>query len=70
LLLLFLLIVVMSELEHTPSPTSTLSSKDSITFAILGFLSRLSLATLQWLGLVIGSMAAWFPHGPCMGYSA
>ena len=54
----------MSELENTPSPTSALSSKDSITLAILGFFSRLSLSTLQWLGLMIGSIAAWFPHGP------
>ena len=43
---------------------ATLSTKDSITLAILGFLSHLRLATLQWLGLIIGSMAAWFPHGP------
>ncbi|MBK8327237.1 MAG: lysophospholipid acyltransferase family protein [Moraxellaceae bacterium] len=54
----------MSEFENTPSPTSALSSKDSITLAILGFFSRLSLSTLQWLGLMIGSIAAWFPHGP------
>lgn len=52
----------MSELENSPSPK--LSSKDSFTLSILRFFSRLSLPTLQWLGLLIGSMAAWFPHGP------
>ena len=52
----------MSELENSPSPK--LSSKDNFTLSILRFFSRLSLPTLQWLGLLIGSMAAWFPHGP------
>ena len=52
----------MSELENNPSPK--LSSKDNFTLSILRFFSRLSLPTLQWLGLLIGSMAAWFPHGP------
>lgn len=58
------MIVFMSEFKHPPLPTSTLSFKDSVTLAMLGFFSHLRLTTLQWLGLMIGSIAAWFPHGP------
>lgn len=52
----------MSDTQSTTP--QTLSSKDSFLLSVLGFFSRLSLSTLQWLGLIIGSMAAWFPHGP------
>ncbi len=52
----------MSDLQSATS--QQLSSKDSFLLSILGFFSRLSLSTLQWLGLIIGSIAAWFPHGP------
>lgn len=46
------------------APSHKLSTQDSFLLAILGFFSRLSLPALQWLGLIIGSIAAWFPHGP------
>ena len=52
----------MSDLHVTT--TKQLSQKDSFLLSVLGFFSRLSLSTLQWLGLLIGSIAAWFPHGP------
>lgn len=44
--------------------TLPFSTKDRLSLKILGFFSRLSLSTLQYLGLLIGSIAAWFPHGP------
>ncbi len=44
--------------------TTLLAGKDSFTLSVLNFFSRLSLASLQWLGLIIGTIAAWFPHGP------
>lgn len=46
------------------APSHKLSTQDSFLLAILGFFSRLSVPALQWLGLIIGSIAAWFPHGP------
>lgn len=52
----------MSDIQSTPP--HPLSSKDSFLLSVLGFFSRLSLSFLQWLGLIIGSIAAWFPHGP------
>lgn len=52
----------MSDIQSTTP--QTLSSKDSFLLSVLGFFSRLSLSSLQWLGLIIGSIAAWFPHGP------
>lgn len=52
----------MSDIQSTT--TQQLSSKDSFLLSVLGFFSRLSLSFLQWLGLIIGSIAAWFPHGP------
>ncbi len=54
----------MSVPELQTENTLPLSVKDRVTLKILGFFSRLSLATLQYLGLMIGSMASWFPHGP------
>ena len=54
----------MSAPELQTENTLPLSTKDRLSLKILGFFSRLSLSTLQYLGLLIGSIAAWFPHGP------
>lgn len=54
----------MSAPELQTENTLPLSTKDRLSLKILGFFSRLSLPTLQYLGLLIGSIAAWFPHGP------
>ena len=54
----------MSAPELQTENTLPFSTKDRLSLKILGFFSRLSLSTLQYLGLLIGSIAAWFPHGP------
>ncbi len=54
----------MAALEPQTENTPALSRQDRATLHILGFFSRLSLSALQRLGLWIGSIAAWFPHGP------
>lgn len=55
---------IMSAPELQTENTLPFSTKDRLSLKILGFFSRLSLSTLQYLGLLIGSIAAWFPHGP------
>lgn len=54
----------MSVPELQTENTLPLSVKDRLSLKILGFFSRLSLASLQYLGLLIGSIVAWFPQGP------
>lgn len=53
----------MSAPEQTPV-TPALSGKDRFLLAVLQFFSRRSLSFLQWLGLIIGTIASWFPRGP------
>ena len=55
---------IMSAPELQTENTLALSTQDRVSLKILGFFSRLSLSTLQYLGFLIGSIAAWFPHGP------
>ena len=54
----------MSAPELQTENTLALSTQDRVSLKILGFFSRLSLSTLQYLGFLIGCIAAWFPHGP------
>lgn len=54
----------MSAPELHTKTTQPLTLKDRLSLGLLAFFSRLSLSTLQSLGLFIGSIAAWFPHGP------
>lgn len=54
----------MSAPESTTITPQPLSTKDRFLLAILRFFSGLSLSFLRGLGLMIGSIAAWFPHGP------
>ncbi len=54
----------MSVTESTTITPQPLAFQDRLLLAILRFFSGLSLPTLRWLGLMIGSIVAWFPHGP------
>ncbi|PTQ90359.1 lysophospholipid acyltransferase family protein [Agitococcus lubricus] len=54
----------MSVPSSDSNNTPTLNQKQHFLLSVLYFFSRRSLAFLQGLGLMLGTIAAWFPQGP------